>query len=162
MKFLVTLTKAICVQMMYIPSQSHILMHAFYSSMQDKDDVAYEMNNPNVRFCSVHDILTTHNLVILVAVPLYEFVICPLFRNYIPTSLKKIGIGIVLDIAAVVCVLALDLYVHEGRDHTPKDYCILSEMNTTNPNSTLSAAVIVLPITLDTLSELIVFVSSKS
>eukprot|EP00731_Ephydatia_muelleri_P029980 Em0021g503a len=126
----------------------------------DKDDVAYEMNNPNVRYCSVHDILTTHNLVILVAVPLYEFVICPLFRNYIPTSLKKIGIGIVLDIAAVVCVLALDLYVHEGPDHTHKDHCILSEMNTTNPNSTLSSAVIVLPITLDTLSGLIVFVST--
>lgn len=133
-----------------------------HPSIQDTDNIAYEMNNPTLRFCSVHDILTNHNLVILVAIPLYEFVICPLFRNYIPTLLKKIGIGILVDLAAVACALSIDIFLHEGPDNTAKDDCIILSVNTTNPNSTVPSAVIAIPVTLNTISELIVFVSSKS
>ena len=120
------------------------------------------MNNPTLnQHCSIHDILTTQNIIILLAVPLHEFVICPLFENYIPTSLKKIGIGMLVDIAAVASALIIDLYIHEGPDRTTKDRCILSESNTTNMNSSTSAALIAVPIALDNIAELIVYISGK-
>ena len=145
----------------------YILFYILYmymicnSGRKYEDALAFEMNNPIlIRYCSVHDIITTQTVIILLAVPLHEFVICPLFENYIPTSLKKIGIGALVSIAAISSALIIDLYIHEGPDHTPKDHCIKSESNTTYMNSSTSAALIAVPITVDYIAELIVYISS--
>ena len=120
------------------------------------------MNNPSLKQCSVGDIIINQTLLYLIAIPLYEFVIFRLFHNYILTSLKKIGIGIVIEIVAVASALFIDIYIHEGPDHTIKDQCVLLRTeNTTNPNSMTSAAVIAVPISLETIAELFVFISSK-
>ena len=128
---------------------------------QFDSSLAYEMNNPSLKQCSVSDIITNQTLLYLIAIPLYEFVIFRLFHNYILTSLKKIGIGIVIEIAAVASALFIDIYIHEGPDHTTKDQCVLLTENITNPNSMTSAAVIAVPFTLDTIAELFVYISSK-
>ena len=120
------------------------------------------MNNPDVgKQCSIGDILASQDVVILIAIPTYEVVICPLFRNYIPTTLKKIGIGIIVGVASVASALVLDLYIHEGPYHSPNDQCILLERNISDMNSTISSAYIIIPVALDNIAELLVFISSK-
>ena len=119
------------------------------------------MNNPPVgKLCSIGDILVTQDLLILFGIPVYEFVIYPIFQNYIPTTLKKIGFGIVVNIASVASALALDLYVHEGRYHPPNDQCIFLEQNTTDRNVKISSAYVIIPATLENIAELIVFIAS--
>ena len=125
------------------------------------DFVAFEMNNPPVgKQCSIGDILVSQDVFFLFGIPVYELVIHPLFQNYIPTTLKKIGIGILVNIASVACVLALEIYIHEGPYHPPKDQCILFEPNTTDSNAKISSAYVIIPVTLENIAELLVFIAS--
>ena len=50
---------------------------------------------------------------VVCAVPLYEFLIRPVMRNYIPTTLTRIGMGVILNILSSVALFTIDLVGHE-------------------------------------------------
>ena len=51
-------------------------------------------------------------IIVVCAIPAYEFLIYPVFQNYIPSMLTRIGIGIVFIILSYVAFLTIDLVGH--------------------------------------------------
>ena len=51
-------------------------------------------------------------LLITVSIPIYQLLIQPIFYNYIPTMLKRVGIGVFLVLASLCAQLALDIVLH--------------------------------------------------
>ena len=51
-------------------------------------------------------------LVVLLSIPIYEFVIYPLFNRIVPSMLKRIGAGMVLVLASLVVQSAVDVAAH--------------------------------------------------
>ena len=108
----------------------------------------------------VHDVyFTAGNLAasaskflpILLVVPVCELVIYPLMQNCKPTILTKIGIG--MAVAVIFNIASLVLFAN-----LPETYhCFL--LNSTMYNGTLAAPIIGVPITISTLSELLVYIA---
>lgn len=60
----------------------------------------------------------TPNATIVLAIPIYEFIIYPFFRRYILRILRRIGLGMILALAGTVGILLLDIFGHErGNKH---------------------------------------------
>ena len=51
-------------------------------------------------------------LFIIISIPIYELLIQPIFYKYIPTMLKRVGIGVCLVAASLSAQLALDVVLH--------------------------------------------------
>lgn len=51
-------------------------------------------------------------LLIIVSIPIYQLLIKPIFYNYIPTMLKRVGVGVCLVLASLCAQLALDIALH--------------------------------------------------
>ena len=68
--------------------------------------------------------------VITIAVPIYHFLIHPFVRNWIPTSLKRIGFSIALLIGSLIFVLILDVVGHIASHDG--EICFLTEENSTD------------------------------
>ncbi len=60
----------------------------------------------------------------MLIIPLYELVVYPIFRNRIPSTIKRLGIGSLVTIALIVAILSTDTAGHLARhyDHM----CIFS------------------------------------
>ena len=63
--------------------------------------------------CYEYQAMNNPYLLVLCAVPLYEFAIHPILYNYIPTMLTRIGIGIILHILSGVALFTIDFVGHE-------------------------------------------------
>ena len=125
-------------------------------TLQFESFIQYEMSDPPVgKFCTLGDLLTSENLIIIIGIPMYEFFICPIIQNYVPTIMKKIGIGIVLDIAAVLSAFILDFYINVP-GHSNELKCVLVSNVTASPTS---SGFIIIPMILDTSAELLVSIS---
>ena len=78
--------------------------------------------------CSLGDLLLSEldSLPILISIPIYEFLLYPLLQKYIPTTLKRIGAGMVFAILGIASIIALDAYGHahaQERNSTSIDEC---------------------------------------
>ena len=64
---------------------------------------------------------------IVCAVPLYEFLIHPVMRNYIPTTLTRTGIGVILYILSCIALFTIDLAGHEKDTNGTNYTCLYDE-----------------------------------
>ncbi|KAL5475847.1 hypothetical protein EMCRGX_G025717 [Ephydatia muelleri] len=124
--------------------------------------IIHEMKDPKIgKFCTLGSLFTSENLLILIGIPIYEFVlfpVFPVFRNHTPIIVKRIGIGILMDTAAVLSALVLDWYINlENHSQLQTTQCIL-EHNVTAGST--SSAFIVIPMALDTIAELLVAIAA--
>ena len=68
-------------------------------------------------------------LVIIPGVPLYEFVIYPLTRNWIPSTLKRVGISALGTIIVASIALSVDMVVHSHSNVTMHLECMFVTSN---------------------------------
>ena len=129
----------------------------FLLSLQQFESlIIHEMKDPNIgKFCTLGRLFASQNLLILMGIPIYEFVIYPVFRNYTPLIMTRIGIGIIVDIAAVLSALVLDWYINLS-NYSPTTQCILGYNVTTGSTS---SAFIAIPEALDATAELLVAIA---
>ena len=75
------------------------------------------------------------SLIVVFGIPFYVFLIRPSLSFRIPGMLKRIGLGIVVMILSLICILAIDVAVHAGnsnrvecmfRNHYPRSEAIQS------------------------------------
>lgn len=133
----------------------------FASSLQQFESlIIHEMKDPKIgKFCTLGSLFTSENLLILIGIPIYEFVLFPVFRNHTPIIVKRIGIGILMDTTAVLSALVLDWYINlENHSQLQTTQCIL-EHNVTAGST--SSAFIVIPMALDTIAELLVAIAGN-
>ena len=71
-------------------------------------------------------------LVIIPGVPLYEFVIYPLTRNWIPSTLKRVGISALGTIIVASIALSVDMIVHSHTNVTMHLECMFVANVTSN------------------------------
>ena len=57
-------------------------------------------------------------MVVIIVVPVYHFIVQPIFYNCIPKMLKKMGIGMFLLIPAALCPLVIDIRGHLSTNET--------------------------------------------
>ena len=101
----------------------------------------------------------TRNLTIVLIIPIYEFIVYPLFRRYVLRILRRIGLGMVLALAGTIGLLLMDSLGHQERGH-----CMLF---TNDYHSSENVALNFTPgyliplIFLTTLGEIFIFVPSK-
>jgi len=75
-------------------------------------------------------------LVIFIAIPIYEFVIYPLFYRLVPSMLKRIGAGMVIVLASLVVQSALDVAAHLIMDgEAPCIFANITQMQLVNHSS---------------------------
>ena len=135
-------------------------METVSSLQQFESLIIHEMKDPKIgKFCTLGSLFTSENLLILIGIPIYEFVLFPVFRNHTPIIVKRIGIGILMDTAAVLSALVLDWYINlENHSQLQTTQCIL-EHNVTAGST--SSAFIVIPMALDTIAELLVAIAGN-
>ena len=97
---------------------------------------------------------------VLLVIPACELVIYPLMQNYIPTILKRIGIGMTVAVAGNVALIIL--YVNLYADHEWNyRYCFL--LNSTQyANANVPTSLMAIPFTISTFSELLVYIGGLS
>lgn len=102
------------------------------------DRLAGHLQHPSLNFeaigsCYSH--LFTSSVVlwmIIIGIPVYEFVIYPLFHNYIPSMLKRVGIGIAVAVVSIFVQLMIDVVGHAKTDlQSNQTLCIFSSGNAT-------------------------------
>ena len=71
-------------------------------------------------------------IIVLCAIPLYEFLIHPIIHNYIPTTLTRFGIGFIFYIFSCVSLLTIDFVAHKDTGGT--NYSCLFDENTQRVN----------------------------
>lgn len=76
----------------------------------------------------------TSLLVTILLIPLYEFLIYPLFHKFIPSMLKRIGAGMVLVIVSLLMQLAVDVAAHLLTDGQAP--CMFSNISQIQINTT--------------------------
>lgn len=117
--------------------------------------------------CSSAYILTvlTNTLPIILMVSFYELVIYPLLGNFIPTMLKRVGLGMIVGILATGSLATIDMlaYEHPYSDEmntTETYYCYLVN-GSSQIQFDLSSFFIALPIILLTLAETLVYIACE-
>ena len=101
--------------------------------------------------------LASDVLPILLVIPVCELVIYPLMQNCKPTILKKIGIGMAVAVIFNIASLVLYANLHSLQVTPEMHHCFF--FNSTKYNGTLAAPIIGVPITISTLSELLVYIA---
>ena len=117
------------------------------------------MNDPKLgKFYTVGSLITSENLIMLLAIPIYELLIYPAVRNYTPPIMKRIGIGILIDIAAVLSALILDWYMNLNKTSNDGQFsqCIFEHNITAGSTPSALAAI---PMVLDATAELLVTIA---
>ena len=112
--------------------------------------------------CTLGDLLLSElgSLPILICLPIYEFLIYPLFQKYIPNTLKRIGAGMVVGILSVASILALDAYGH-ARESIANNTGECFLINATAGEIGVSSGFITIPYTLTAVAEMLVYISGK-
>ena len=100
----------------------------------------------------------SRNFTILLIIPIYEFVIYPLFRRYVLRILRRIGLGMVLALAGTVGLLLMDSLGHQQRGH-----CMLfsKDFHTGSTALDFTPGYLIPLIFLTSLGEIFIFVPSK-
>ena len=99
---------------------------------------------------------------ILISIPIYEFLIYPFIRKYVPTTLKRIGIGIFIGALGNIIFVAVDIQGHlhshtyDG-NMTSEIECFL--VNASSANINVSSYIIIVPYTLTAVAQMLVFIS---
>ena len=73
---------------------------------------------------------TFYYAVVVLGIPLYELAIYPLARNWIPSALKRVGIGAFGTIIVASVALSVDMVVHAHTNVTVE--CMFVENRTTS------------------------------
>ena len=125
--------------------------------------------------CTVGDILLSqlNTIPIAICIPIYEFVIYPLFYKYNPTILQRIGMGMTVAIASAVCFLAYDIRGHLQQDavynngtvygNTTELHCFLVQ-SSADPDKAhlgLPTGLIALPYSLSAIAEMLVLIAGE-
>ena len=71
---------------------------------------------------------TSHYVIVILGIPLYELAIYPLARNWIPSTLKRVGIGAVGTIIVASVALSVDMVGHAHTNATVE--CMFVENRT--------------------------------
>ena len=77
-------------------------------------------------------VFSDRQLVIIFGVPLYEFAIYPLTRNWIPSTLKRVGISALGTIIVASIALSVDMVVHSHTNATMHLECMFVKNTTSN------------------------------
>ena len=80
--------------------------------------------------------LTFAYVVIVFGIPLYELAIYPLARNWIPSTLKRVGIGAFGTIIVAFIALSVDMVVHARTNATVE--CMFVENSTSGSVQSIS------------------------
>ena len=107
--------------------------------------------------CTASELLTGSliPLAILICLPLYE-VIYPFVFEYVPTSLRRIGVGIAVGCVAISSVIAIDVTGHK-LEGSSSSMCFL--INDTSVPIDVPVYWITIPSLLSALAEMLVFIS---
>ena len=73
---------------------------------------------------------TSHYVIVILAIPLYELAIYPLARNWIPSTLKRVGIGAFGTIIVASVALSADMVGHAHTNATVE--CMFVENSTSS------------------------------
>ena len=64
---------------------------------------------------------------IILGIPVYEFLIYPLFHNHVPSMLKRVGMGITIAVLSIIVQLIIDIVGHARTDlQLNQTLCIFS------------------------------------
>lgn len=125
--------------------------------------------------CTLGDILLSqlNTVPIVVCIPIYEFVVYPLFYKYTPTMLQRIGMGMIVAIASAVCFLAYDIQGHMLQNsvydngtvygNTTELHCFLVQ-SSSDPDKAhlgLPSGLIALPYSLSAIAEMLVLIAGE-
>ena len=91
-------------------------LNTFASHFQQQRKLSHSKDCYNVLL----DFVTSASVVTIVGIPLYELVIYPLARNWIPSTLKRVGIGAFGTIIVASVALSVDMVVHAHTNATVK------------------------------------------
>lgn len=94
-------------------------------------------------------------IVYTVLIPVYEFIVYPLFRRYVLTMLKRIGLGMMIAVVAVFIFFVLDLVGHH--EHSSVE-CMFYWNENPETQLHLDPRWLLLPIVLMSLGEFLVFI----
>ena len=77
-------------------------------------DHMHQTEIPSLSSCTARHMISEliYPLVVTLAIPFYEFVFYPLFRNYVPGMMKRIAMGMVIMALALLGLLVLDSVGH--------------------------------------------------
>ena len=109
--------------------------------------------------CSLGDLLLSEldTLPILIFIPIHEFLVYPLLQKYIPTTLRRIGAGMVFGILVIASLITLDAYGHAQERNSTECFLI----NATDGDIDVSSGFITIPYTFSAISEMLVYIASK-
>ena len=106
-----------------------------------------------------------------ICIPLHLLLIRPIFQHYIPGMLKRMGLGVILTVLSLVCLLTVDIVAHAQYEDKGcmfhQSYSSISANNTAfgASNNTLpppthfyNTAIIVLPRILQSFSNMLIFI----
>ena len=77
-------------------------------------DHMHQTEIPSLPSCTARHMISEliYPLVVTLAIPFYEFVVYPLFRNYVPRMMKRIAMGMIIMAVALLGLLVLDSVGH--------------------------------------------------
>ena len=125
-------------------------------------------NKIEVRDTNIAEVLLIDNgllppLLVTICIPLFIFLLRPLFFNYIPGMLKRIGIGIVLLVVSLVCSLIMvGVYSKDSMASVfHKNSAVILITNETNStsHSTIPVYLFLIQRTLSSLSEMLIYIA---
>ena len=97
----------------------------YYSHLPENDQISGLLS-----FILCYGLIS--QLVTIMGIPLYVCLIRPPVYHFIPGMLKRIGLGIILMVAALICFLIMDTTVHAKQRDTP---CMFSDTQSHSANA---------------------------
>lgn len=91
-------------------------------------------------------------LMITVLIPVYEFLLLPCLQKYVPRTLRRIGLAVVLLLLGLICLFVFD-FTSKSSDFST---CTTNISNTTNVTiSSYNIGLVFIPVSLLTLAEML-------
>ena len=107
------------------------------------------------------DLNNIMHLTIVLVIPVYQLIVLPLTRNYSPSMVKRMGIGLVCSFLSVLMSIIIKASIKQnGNTHPECSVYILSTLNKTIPDSDFIYPALFIPQFLNGLSYFFVFVTA--
>lgn len=107
--------------------------------------------------------LTIPYMVVSIGIPIYQFVIVPFFSRYIPSMLKRMGIGLVLVLLQLVIITIISYVVNSDINETlGNSTCLELAGNSTsfqNITFTIPSSFLIIPHLLSGVSTILIFIT---
>ena len=94
------------------------------------------------------------------SVPFYEFILFPLIRNYVPTMMKRIGVGMFVLVLALLYLVLMDGLSHHFTTHSTVR-CLFYAVDNASAKVDLSPELLILPAILLGVGEMLTLIPSK-